>query len=86
MKDPNELLREKEEELARIRHEIESLQVAASLLSEEGPAEEPAKKKESAAEETVERGASSEATGTDGLFSSAAPSHSSFWKVLRRGK
>ncbi len=86
MKDPNEDLRQKEEDLARIRREIESLQVAASLLSDEMISDEPAQKKESAAERTLDRGAGSEATGTDGLFSSITGSRSRLWSVLKRGK
>lgn len=86
MKDPNEILRQKEEELTRVRHEIESLQVAASLLSDEPTSEELAKKKESAAEKTVERGTGAQATGTDGLFSAVTPSRSSLWSLLKRGK
>ncbi len=86
MKDPNEVLQQKEEELARVRHEIESLQVVASLLSDEPSSEEPAKKKENVAEKTVGRGAGSQATGTDGLFSSVTSSRSSLWNLLKRGK
>lgn len=86
MKDPNEILRQKEEDLARIRHEIESLQVVASLLSDELTSDEPDTKKESAGEKTVDRDTGSEATGTDGLFSSIAASRTSLWKVLKRGK
>lgn len=35
MKDPYEVLQQKEADLARVRHEFESLQVVASLLSED---------------------------------------------------
>jgi hypothetical protein len=86
MKDINEVLRQKEEDLARLRHEIESLQVVASLLSDELTSDEPTEKKESAAEKTVDDGTGSEATGTDGLFTSIADSRSSLWNVLKRGK
>lgn len=86
MKDPNEILRQKEEELARVRQEIESLEIAAFLLADEPPADKPVQKKESAGEKAVDRGTASEATGTEGLFSSAVPSRSRFWNVLKRGK
>lgn len=86
MKDPNEVLRQKEEELARLRHEIESLQVVASLLSDEPIPDEPDQKKESATGKTIDTGAASEATGTDGMFSSVTASRPNFWNILKRGK
>ncbi len=86
MKDPYEVLREKEADLARVRHEIESLHAVASLLSDDLTSDELNKKKESAAEKTLDRGSGSEATGTDGLFSSIPVSRPSWWKALKRGK
>ena len=83
MKDPNEVLREKEEALARVRHEIQSLEIAASLLIDELTSEEPSLKKESAAARSLDS-IRSAATGTNGLFSSVAAPRSSFWKVLKR--
>jgi len=85
VKDPYDLLRQKEADLARVRHEIESLQVVASLLTEDSPSDELAKKKGSVAEKTLDSGPLSEATGTDGLFSSIPVSRQSLWKALRRG-
>jgi hypothetical protein len=85
MKDPYEVLREKEADLARVRHEIESLHAVASLLSDDVTSDEPNKKKESAAE-TLDRGSGSEATGTDGLFSSIPASRPGWWQALKRGK
>jgi hypothetical protein len=86
MKDPYEVLRQKEADFARVRQEIESLQVVASLLSDDLTSDELTKKKESAAEKTLDRGFASEATGTDGLLSPIAASRQSFWKSLKRGK
>lgn len=86
MKDPNEVLRQKEEDLARLRQEIESLQLVASLLSDELTSDQAAKKKEGGTEKTSDHDAGSEATGTDGLFSSIAGPRSSLWKVLKRGR
>jgi hypothetical protein len=77
---------EKEADFARVRQEIESLQVVASLLSDDLTSDELTKKKESAAEKTLDRGFASEATGTDGLLSPIAASRQSFWKSLKRGK
>jgi hypothetical protein len=71
---------------SRVRHEFESLQVVASLLSDDLTSDELTKKKESSAEKALDRGPGSEATGTDGLFSSIAVSHPSFWKALKREK
>jgi hypothetical protein len=50
MKDAYEVLQQKEADLARVRHEIESLQVVASLLSDDLTSDELTKKKESSAE------------------------------------
>ena len=86
MKDAYEVLQQKEAGLARVRHEIESLQVVASLLSDDLTSDELAKQKESSAEKTLDRGPGSEATGTGGLFSSIAVSRPSFWKALKREK
>ena len=83
LKDPYEVLRQKEADLARLRHEIESLQLVASLLSDDVTSDELNKKKESAAEKTLDHGSGSEGTGTDGLFSSIPVSRPSWWK---RGK
>jgi hypothetical protein len=40
MKNAYEVLQQKETDLARVRHEIESLWIVASLLSDELPSEE----------------------------------------------
>ena len=86
MKDPNEVLRQKEEDVARVRREIECLRLVASLLSDESTSDEQSRKKESVGEKTFDLDASSEATGTDGLFSAIADSRQSFWKVLTGGR
>ena len=65
MKDVYEVLRQKEQDLARVRHEIESLNVAANLLSDDPISDELTQKKESSAEWTWDRGPGSKATGTD---------------------
>jgi hypothetical protein len=67
-------------------YEIESLQVVAPLLFDGLTSDELTKKKESSAVKTLDRGPGSEATGTDGLFSSIAVSRPSFWKALKREK
>jgi hypothetical protein len=86
MKNACEVLVQKETDLARVRHEIESLRIVAPLLSDELPSEELTKKSASSAEETLDSG-SEKATGTDGLFSSMnlAP-RPRFWNTLKRQK
>jgi hypothetical protein len=86
MKNAYEVLQQKETDLARVRHEIESLWIVASLLSDELPSEELTKKRARSADETLDRG-SENATGTDGLFSSINPTpRPRFWNTLKRQK
>jgi hypothetical protein len=80
MKDPYEVLRQKEADLARLRHEIESLQLVASLLSDDVTSDDLNRKKERAAEKTLDHGSGSEGTGTDGLISTIPGSRPSWWK------
>lgn len=82
MKDAREVLTEKEAALDRVRHEVDSLRIAATLLDE--PVEDNEKK--GSAREPLENESESQATGTDGLLSSVTNSRSSgFWKILGRG-
>jgi hypothetical protein len=86
MNNAYEVLYKKETDLARVRHEIESLRIVASLLSDELPSEELTKKRARSAEETLDPG-SEKATGTDDLFSSMNPvRRPSFWNTLKRQK
>ena len=83
MKDVFEVLQQKEADLTRVRHEIESLKIVASLLSDELPSEELTKKRTRSAEETSDPG-SEKATGTDGMFSSMnSARRSRFWNPLK---
>ncbi len=83
MKNAYEVLQRKETDLARVRHEIESLKIVASLLSDELPSEELTKKRTRSAEETSDPG-SEKATGTDGMFSSMnSARRSRFWNPLK---
>jgi hypothetical protein len=86
MKNAYEVLQQKETDLARVRHEIESLRIVAPLLSDELPSDELTKKRAGSAEETLDPG-SGKATGTDDLFSSMNPApRSRFWNTLKRQK
>jgi len=53
MKDAYEVLQQKESDLARVRHELESLRITASLLSDNLSSEELPKKRESSGEENI---------------------------------
>ncbi len=86
MSDAYELLRQKEAELERVRHEIEALQIAAPLLSDDTLPNDLPEKKATSAEKQVGPVTHSSATGTDNLFASVAPSRPSFWKSLKRRK
>jgi hypothetical protein len=82
MKNAYEVLQQKETDLARVRHEIESLRIVASLLSDELASDELTKKRARSAEETLEP-SSEKATGTDELFSSKNPApRLRFWKSM----
>lgn len=87
MRNVNEVLQQKEADLARVRQEIESLRIVVPLLADgdlssgdsdlsSGKLEKPF----SGAEEA----SSSMATGTDGPFSSIP--RPGFWKVLTHGR
>jgi hypothetical protein len=80
MKDAYKVLQQKEADLARVRHEIESLLIVTSLLSDD-----PNKKRLSSVEKTLDPQPDSKATGTDGLFSAVAVSRPRFWKAFKRG-
>jgi hypothetical protein len=88
LKDARELLQQKEADVARVRREIEGLKIVAPLLSEELASDELTKKRAgSAAEEARDSGDRSEATGTDGLFSSMiANPRPPLWNLLKRKK
>ena len=86
MKNAYEVLEQKEIDVARVRQEIESLRIVASLLSDEEPSEELTKNRASSGEETLDFG-SEKATGTDGLFSSINPApRPRLWNILKRQK
>jgi len=86
MKNADEVLQQKETDLARVRHEIESLRIVAPLLSDELLFEELTKKHARSPEDTLDKG-SEKATGTDGLFSSINPApRTRFWNTLKRQK
>jgi len=90
MKDAFELLQQKEAELARVRKEIESLNIVAPLLSDDLISDDPAPNLDdspaSSLSEAISRLSDSAATNVDNLFSSGETSRSGFWGSLKRAR
>jgi hypothetical protein len=88
MKDAYEVLQQKQTELARVRKEIESLNVVASLLLErDTPGDSDPhsdQSSRSSLRETISQLSSSAAANADNLFSSVETSGSGFWSSLKR--
>jgi hypothetical protein len=87
MQDVYEILQQKQAELARVRKEIESLNIVASLLSDDGTSDETALSPDgspgSSLGDRVSRLSDSVATNVDNLFS---PSRSGLWNSLKRAR
>ena len=86
MKDAYEALKQKEADLSRVRHEIESLRIVASLLVDDLNSDQFDKPYLVSDEKTDNLHPDLEPTGTDGLFSSIATSRPSLWDVLKRAR
>lgn len=87
MKNAYEVLQQKQTDIARIRKEIESLNIVASLLSDEGTSGDPAPSDESprrSLDDTISQLSDSAASNADDLFSSVATSGSGIWGSLKR--
>jgi hypothetical protein len=88
MKDAYAVLKQKEADLARVRHEAESLRIVASLLVDDPEADRSDQRHVDSAENSADKKddlhPNLDATGPDGLFSSAVISGSKFWNVLKR--
>jgi hypothetical protein len=85
MQDAYEVLQQKQAELARVRKEIECLNIVAALLSDDRASDDPAESPASSLNDTISRLSDSAATNVDNLFSSAA-TRSSLWKALKRAR
>jgi hypothetical protein len=85
MKDAYEALKQKEADLSRVRHEIESLRIVASLLGDDLSPDESDRPHLLSGEKT-DNHPDLEPTGTDGLFSSITKPRPSLWNVLKRAK
>jgi len=86
MKDAYETLKQKEVDLSRVRHEIESLRIVASLLVDDLNSDPSDMPYLVSAEKSENLQLDLEQTGTDGIFSSIATPRSSLWNVLKRAK
>jgi hypothetical protein len=86
MQDVYEALKQKEADLNRVRHEIESLRIVASLLVDDLNSDQSDKPYLVSAEKSDKLHPDLEPTGSDGLFSSIAAPRSSLWNVLKRAK
>jgi hypothetical protein len=84
MKDAYEVLKQKESDLKRVRNEITSLRIVASLLEDDVPRDQTENSDSTPEQEDPDLQPHFEPTGTDGLFSSVASSRSGLWKVLKR--
>lgn len=87
MKNAYEVLQQKQSDIARLRKEIESLNIVASLLSDESTSGEPDQSDESprsSLTDTISRLSDSAASNADNLFSSVANSEPGFWGSLKR--
>jgi hypothetical protein len=90
MKNANDILRQKEADLARVRHERDSLRIVAALLADDDPNVEGLNvtsdgaggKLSTHTEEATNAPAAG--TGTDGVFSSFSHQHPKPWNVLKR--
>jgi hypothetical protein len=86
MRDVYEVLRQKEADVARVRHEIESLLLTASLLRDQPTSDNLDAHRESPTETGSEHDPDSKAIGTNGLVSSVSDSRPRFWRVFKRGE
>jgi len=79
MRDAYEELRQKEADVARVRHEIESLLITAPLLDDEPSSDNPNAQPESSTATRLEHDPESQVIGTD-----VSDSHPGFWRVFKR--
>lgn len=93
MKDPIQVLRQKEADLARVRKEVESLNTVAVLLEEDNyrppdngnrSSSRPTNKKPSTSASDTSSQSESKAAGSENMISPAEDSDSSFLNALKR--
>jgi hypothetical protein len=91
MKNPHEVLQQKEADLARVRNEVESLRIVTSLLAGDDPSSDDpelssGKPNEQSLAGAEEIDSSSGATGTDSLLPATPPCRPRLWNVLKPGR
>ncbi len=86
MKDAYAVLKQKEADLDRVRNEIESLRIVASLLADDPVRDQSDDSDPISEEDADDLQKNLQPTGTDALFSSVASSRSGLWNVLKRAK
>ena len=82
MKDVYQILRQKESDVDRLRHEIDSLKIVASLLADDEIEKEL--REEPGEDNEAEQG--SRGTGTDGQMFSTGSSEGRFWGLMKRSR
>jgi hypothetical protein len=86
MRNAYELLNQKEADLARVRHQVDSLRIAAALLSDGADANDSTSEPAGAGDDASGEASRAAATGTDGMFSPATPSRPKLWKIFTGGE
>jgi hypothetical protein len=90
MKDAYEVLQQKQMDLARVRKEIDSLNLVARLLSDDDTSDNPIQKPEegppSSLSDTISRLSDSAAKNVDSLFTTVETSRSGLWGSRKRAK
>lgn len=85
MRDAYEVLRQKEADVARVRYEIESLLLTASLLRDQPTSDNLNTQRETSTETRSEHDPDSKVIGINGLLSSVSDSRPRFWRVFKGG-
>jgi hypothetical protein len=80
MRDVYHILRQKESDLHRLRHEIDSLRIVAPLLADD----DIEKELQATPTDNNEPGPEARSTGTDGAMFSTVNSESRFWGLMKR--
>jgi len=87
MKDAYELLHQKESDLARVRKEVESLNIVAPLLADDQPSDDPGENSEpTPLSDTISRLSDSAATNADNVFDTPTKSRHGFLNALKRAR
>ena len=84
MKDAQDVLHQKETDLVRVRREIDSLRIVASLLAADQNLDEPGHDTLSAELKVINLRPDLDGVAENGVFASLRLSRSKFWRVLRR--